>query len=156
MNQLVIRAPIAGEVVTWDVRDMLINRPMARGDVVMTIAEPEEQWEIEAFMEEDRMGHVARYLNKTNREPLSVRYILMNDPENEFEGVLQPTNIHDAAQLHDEHGHSVRMMIDVDESDLSSPRPGTEVTVKVRCGKKSVGYVLFHEVVEFIQSTLLF
>ena len=71
-------------------------------------------------------------------------------------GTLDPTGIHDAAQLHDVHGHSVRLQININEQDLVDPRPGSEVTVKVKCGRRPVGYVWFHELVEFIQSTLLF
>ena len=47
-------------------------------------------------------------------------------------------------------------IIDLDEADLVQPRPGTEVKAKVLCGTEPIGYVWFHELIEFIQSTLLF
>jgi hypothetical protein len=121
----------------------------------MTIADVTKEWEIEAYMEEDRMGHVARALPATG-ESLEVKYILKSDPKNQLKGTLSPSGIHDAAQLHEVHGQSVRLRIDINEDDLDDPQVGTEVTVKVKCGRRSVGYVWFHELVEFIQSTLLF
>ena len=155
IGMLKVTSPIDGIVISWDNRDRLSNRPLVRGDVAMTIADVTKEWEIEAYMEEDRMGHVARALPDTG-ESLEVKYILKSDPKNQFKGTLAPTGIHDAAQLHDVHGHSVRLRIDIDEQDLDDAQVGTEVTVKVKCGQRSVGYVWFHELVEFIQSTLLF
>jgi hypothetical protein len=87
---------------------------------------------------------------------MKVRYVLKTDPETDLDGTLRSQGIHDAAQLHEEHQHSVRMLVDVNESDLVSPRPGTDVTIKVHCGRQPVGYCLFHELIEFVQSRLLF
>ena len=35
-------------------------------------------------------------------------------------------------------------------------RQGAAVTAKVYCGKRPLGYVLLHDVIEFIQSRVLF
>ena len=155
-DYLVVRSPISGEVVTWDVERTLMNRPVQVGSVILTIADPDSDWEIVADMEEDRMGHVVRIFIEENTDEREVSYILKSDPGNKFEGVLSRKDIHDAAQLNDEQVQSVRLIVDVSEEDLVNPRPGTEVTIKVHCGKRSVGYVWFHELIEFLQSTILF
>ena len=155
ISMLQVHSPMDGIVISWDNRDRLSNRPLVRGDVAMTIADFTQEWEIEAYMEEDRMGHVARALPDSG-ESLEAKYILKAAPKNQLKGTLAPAGIHDAAHLHDVHGQSVRLRIDVTEADLDDPQVGTEVTVKVKCGKRPVGYVWFHELVEFIQSTLLF
>jgi hypothetical protein len=155
IGMLRITSPIGGQVVSWDVQDVLANRPLVRGDVAMTVADVAQEWEIEAFMEEDRMGHVARAL-PDNGDTLQVKYILKSDPKNQLSGTLAPGGIHDAAQLHDVHGHSVRLIVNLNEDDLNDPHYGNEVTIKVHCGRRSVGFVWFHELVEFLQSTVLF
>lgn len=155
LAKLKLTSPIDGRIVTWNPRDMLMNRPLVRGDVALTVYDPSQEWHIEAYMREDRMGHVSRTIPKSG-EPMKVKYVLKSDPETDLEGTLRVEGIHDAAQLHEEHEHSVRMLVDVNETDLGNPRPGTEVTIKVHCGRKPVGYCLFHELIEFIQSRLLF
>ena len=58
---LVVTSPIDGLVVTWHVRELLPpGRPLQRGEAPLTVANPDGEWELEVFMEEDRMGHVAR------------------------------------------------------------------------------------------------
>lgn len=155
-DYLVVRSPISGEVVTWDVERTLMNRPVQVGSVILTIADPDSDWEIVADMEEDRMGHVVRIFIEENTDEREVSYILKSDPGNKFEGVLSRKDIHDAAQLNDEQVQSVRLIVDVSEEDLVNLCLGTEVTIKVHCGKRSVGYVWFHELIEFLQSTILF
>ncbi len=39
------------------------------------------------------------------------------------------------------------------EADL---RPGATVTAKVYCGRRSLGYVWFHDLLAFVQSRILF
>ncbi len=155
IGMLNVRSPVAGTVISWANRDRLSNRPMVRGDVGMTIADLGQEWEIIAFMEEDRMGHVLRALPKDGSN-LDVKYILKSDPDNKLKGTLSPSGIHDAAELNDVHGHSVRVRININEDDVPEPRPGAEVTIKVHCGRKPIGYCFFHELVEFVESTLLF
>jgi hypothetical protein len=152
---LTIVSPVNGQVLTWHVEENLLHRPVTRGNLLLTIADTSSEWSLEIFMEEDRIGHIERALPKDN-SPMKVTYILKTDPRNQLEGTLTRNNIHDAAQLHEEHGHSVRLIVDVNEDDLVDPRPGTEVAAKVYCGKKPVGYVWFHELVEFLQRNLFF
>jgi hypothetical protein len=153
-----VSSPIDGEVVTWDVERTLLKRPVQTGSAILTIADtdPKSQWEIVADMEEDRMGHVVRAFVDDNVEERDVSYILKSSPGDQFKGVLRRDAIHDASQLNAEKIQTVRLLIDINEEDLEFPRPGTEVTIKVNCGKRSIGYVWFHELVEFLQSTILF
>ena len=155
-SYLSVRSPIDGEIVTWDVERTLMRRPVQTGNAILTIADPSSQWEIVADMEEDRMGHVVRAFVDDNVDERDVSYILKSNPGEQLEGVLRRESIHDAAQLNAEQMQTVRLLIDISEDDLVEPRPGTEVTIKVNCGKRSVGYVWFHELVEFLQSTIFF
>jgi multidrug resistance efflux pump len=155
-RHLIVRSPIAGEIVTWDVDRILLNRPVQTGTAILTVADPNSEWEIVADMEEDRMGHVARAFVDDNTNEREVSYILKSDPGTKLKGVLSRDAIHDASQLNDEQLQTVRMFVDINEEQLENPRPGTEVTVKVHCGQRSVGYVWFHELIEFMQSTIFF
>jgi hypothetical protein len=39
---------------------------------------------------------------------------------------------------------------------VSDPKIGAEVTAKVYCGKRSVGYVWLHDLIDFIRAKILF
>jgi hypothetical protein len=64
---------LAGEVVTWDIHNRLIKRPVQRGQVLVRVADPDGPWQLEVYMPENHMGHVANYqeqLFEKSREEL--------------------------------------------------------------------------------------
>lgn len=44
----------------------------------------------------------------------------------------------------------------IDKKDLPNLRPGATVTAKIYCGRRSIGYVWFHDLIAFVQSRILF
>jgi len=154
-QQLIVTSPIAGEVITWNVEKQLRHRPVMAGQVLMTVANPKGDWELEVFMPENRMGHVTRAGQAMEEnEDLQVTYVMATDPGTSHEGKV--LKIHEAAELHEEDGQSVRIRVEIDKSDLTDPRPGATAAAKVHCGRGSIIYVWGHELVEFIQARILF
>ena len=156
IDALTITSPINGLVTTWDVQNLLLRRPVSRGNVLVELADPSGPWQLEIYMEEDRMGHVRRAIPKSPGEAMKVTYILASNPKLQLQGELFAKNIHRLAQLHDEYGHSVRLVVDVNKDDLVGAQLGTEVTAKVYCGRRSIGYAWFHELIEFLQTNVFF
>ncbi|OHB78882.1 MAG: hypothetical protein A2W31_01175 [Planctomycetes bacterium RBG_16_64_10] len=152
-DQLKVRSPIDGEVVTWDVERLLRQRPVNRGEVVLKVADPTGPWELEVYMPENRMGHIAA-ASQAHDGPLKVEYIVATDPRRTLVGTVR--EIQAAAELHEEHGHCVRLKVDIDKNDLNDPRPDATVTAKVHCGRRSIGYVWLHDLFEWFQTRVLF
>lgn len=109
------------------------------------------------------MGHIrraqnalkAKYGEGTPDADLTVKYILATDPGRELVGKVR--KIHGAADVVPEEGNTVLVRVAIDEKDLGEEvRPGATVSAKVECGRRSLGYVWFHDVLEFIQSKILF
>jgi hypothetical protein len=44
----------------------------------------------------------------------------------------------------------------IDKADVPNRQPGATVTGQVYCGRRSLGFVLLHDVIAFIQSRILF
>ena len=173
-KMLTVKSPIAGEIVTWDVkRSLPVGRPVAAGQRVMTVAntDPESEWELVVFLPEADLGHVLRYhfpgdKNAPTEEKLlnkriDVTYVVQNEPSRQLHGRVKA--IQRAAELIEEKGVCYRMLIEVniDENgkkqlDLDSPSPGAEVIARVHCGKRMLGYVLFHDAWEWLQLNALF
>jgi len=58
--ELQVKSPIQGQIVTWDLRNRLIQRPVQRGQVLLRVADPDGPWQLELHMPESRMGHIVK------------------------------------------------------------------------------------------------
>ena len=158
LADLEIRSPIDGQVVTWDLRNRLLLRPVQKGQTLLRVADPNGPWQLELHMAEDRMGHIARaeQLVEKQHEKLPVTYILATEPGTSRHGEVK--EIQQVAEVRGEEGNTVLIKVGVDMAELDAMhmRPGATVTAKVYCGRRSLGYVWFHDVLAFIQSRVLF
>ena len=152
-KELKVRSPIPGQIVTFDVRNKLINRPVQRGQVLMRVADLGSDWQLELRMPENRMGHITRAQQQFG-DKLDVRYQLATDPGQDFYGNV--AEVQRSAEVHGEEGNTVTIKVAIDKTELPHLRPGATVTGKVYCGRRSIGYVWFHDVFEFIQSRIIF
>jgi len=155
LKLLSIDSPIAGQVINWNVRQSLRGRPVLAGERLMTIVDLKGPWEIELYLPERGASHVLDY-DRLQEDPLKVEFELASHPGQTFIGEV--TEIDRRAELHEPHGHSLRVIVRFDYNELAEAlrRPGTRVTAKIICGKKPLGFVLFREVWETVQSQVLF
>src|SRR5262249_9755592 len=58
-----VRSPIDGQVISSEVKRQLLNRPVNRQQILMEVADPTSEWEMELYMPETRMGHVQQSLD---------------------------------------------------------------------------------------------
>jgi multidrug efflux pump subunit AcrA (membrane-fusion protein) len=151
--ELVVRSPIAGQVITWDTKKLLMNRPVSPGQVLLTIADPRGDWELIVQMPEDNMGHIQAALKQLGQD-LDASYVLATDPGRKLHGQVKA--IHQLSELHPTEGQTVKIDVAIDESDLIDPRPGATATAQVHCGKRSIAFVWLHDVLEFLQAKVFF
>ncbi len=153
LSQLHVSSPVDGQIVTWNVEELLRNRPLRRGDKLMTIAQPNGPWQLEIRMPNDRVGHIMRAQTERGGE-LPVEYILASEPGRRLTGTL--VEIHDRAEVRGAEGSTVLMKVAINKDDVLHLKPGAQVVARVDCGRQPIGYVLFHEVIEFVQNKILF
>lgn len=146
-SRLEIRSPMTGTVITWNLQQRLLNRPVQPGQVLFTVARPEGEWELEIYMPEKRMQHIDLAVAAADGEPLDVSYILEALPEQKRVGKLR--SIQPATNVHQEHGANVRLRIDVPltdaEKETVTALPGSSVVSHVHCGQRSFAYCKLHE-----------
>jgi len=144
-DKLLIRSPITGTVVlSWDIEKSLLHRPVETGQSLMSVADTSTgaEWELELFMSERYMEPVNE-ARKTIKEDLDVSYVLATDPHTEHKGQVRA--VHERAELDAEHGHCVRVRVQLAELSVTDPRPGATVTAHVYCGRKSIGRYMFYD-----------
>ena len=152
---LEIKSPISGRVINWNARQNLMHRPVSRGQNLMTIVNPETQWQIELEMPERRLTHLIKAQQQSDT-PLKVTFGLVSNPGTEYEGEL--LGIDRKLDVYSDEGNTalIRVGFPNDAIDAELLRSETRVTAKVHCGTRSIGYVIFHELFETVQSSLMF
>lgn len=199
VQNLVVLAPRAGTIATFEVERQLLHRPVKRGELLLEIKDETGPWWLQLEVPEHRMGHLLkaiqaqqdqlveeliaskpeegrelrslldRHRSSKPEKPLTaedhqrlselflaankrieVEFQLATNVETLFEGTLReietrsnPSSGKDKAVVH--------VHADIDKTKLPSVRIGAEVRAKINCGQRSLGYVLFGDVVEFIQ-----
>ena len=152
-QQLTITSPIRGQLVTWQVREKLLHRPVRQGQALMTVVDPSGQWELEVEMPQRRIGHIKQAAENSD-EPLPVVFMLATHPGQEFTGHVK--EIGQVVDTSTSQETTVVVRVAIDKVDLPELRPGTTVTARVVCGRCPLGYVWLHDVIEFVQSQVLF
>jgi hypothetical protein len=61
-----------------------------------------------------------------------------------------------AAETDEQNQATVLVTVRVDPSRLPVLRPGATVVAKIDCGRRALGFVWFHDLIEFVQTRLLF
>jgi hypothetical protein len=151
LASLSVKAPISGVIATFQLEQLLLNRPVRRGEVLLEIKHDDGEWQLELDVEEKRMGHFLDAVKANNNDmALPVEFVLATDSESKFEGKV--SRVSTRANSSQEAGSVVMVFCEFQKDQLPrQPRIGAEVRAKINCGEKSLGYVLFGDVVEFVQ-----
>jgi biotin carboxyl carrier protein len=157
-EMLKIRSPIDGRVVTSNVQEQLgSTRPVNRGDKLLEIADPTKEWELEVLMPEKRMGHIAEAHSATKGK-LPVTFFLATNPADQLQGEVDIEEL--SAEIRGESGNTVLVHVSFDQDKLhkviAKPKIGASATAKIHCGKRPIGYVWFHDLVDFVRAKILF
>ena len=153
-QQLTVYSPCDGEVISWDVADTLTDRPVQRGDRAIKLAKTDGEWELVVKMPERSMGHV-HLAAKSQGPELPVEWVLRSNPDKVFDGAVR--EIYPSAEFDEQEATPVvKLRVAVDAAQIPHLRPDLTATAKVVCGRRSLGYVLFHQLWEWLQINLFF
>jgi multidrug efflux pump subunit AcrA (membrane-fusion protein) len=150
-KELRVRSPIAGQVITWEVDDVLQRRPVKRGQVLMTVADVEGPWVLEIQVPDKHINYVQR-ARKELRPDLDVAFMLATEPGQTFHGRLD--DIAAASEPDETQQLYVTAVVSLDTEDLPSLLPGAGVTARIYCGRRSIGYVWLHDLIEALRAKL--
>jgi hypothetical protein len=158
-EMLNIRSPIDGRVVTSDVRERLGGiRPVTHGEQLLEIADPDKDYELEVLMPEKRMGHIAKARSDAHGQNLPVTFFLATNPAEQLQGQMELDEL--SAEMRGDSGNTVLVRVSFDQKKLrdviAKPKINASATAKIHCGKRAIGYVWFHDLVDFIRAKILF
>jgi hypothetical protein len=147
LTSLAVTAPIAGRVIVNEPARELNLRPVRRGQVLCELISDTEDWRLQLEIPDRHIG----YLNARRaqgHETFPVRYALNSAPEQEWQASIN--RIAAAVQIVD-----ARLICLADGTPDQVPdieiRPGSSLRARIYCGRRSIGFVLFRELIEFGQ-----
>ena len=158
-QKLLKKSEIAGIVSTWDVEKVLNARPVVTGQLLMTIYNPDADWEIEVKMPEKRMRYLDQAMQGAkDKGYLDVKFVLKSKSDVTHKGRLYANGVCQRAELDAEDGAIVKLRCIPDSEAMKQiPRfTETQVIADVKCGKRSAAFVWFHEVVEWVRINVWF
>ena len=156
--ELEVLSPIDGIVTTSDIKRLLSGRAVQQGNLLLSVADDTGPWVLEVKMPEDKMGHILHAQRELPPgELLPVQYILATEPEVRYRGWVQ--EIGARTELMPDEGAVTLITVKLDATNLPPEvvrRPGAEVRGRIECGKRAVGYVWFHQLIEFVYARIVF
>jgi len=152
VDALTVKSTVSGVVATFRVGELLRERPVRRGELLLEVMEPAEGWRLELDVPENRLGHLLEAQRSSGNRALPLRYVLAPRTEETFEGTLD--ELGSRAVVSEEEGSVVPVFAKPGETLPAHPQIGAEVIAKINCGKKPLGYVLFGDVIEFLRKRL--
>jgi len=152
-EQLIVKSPIDGQVLTWEIQQVLADRPVRRGQALLSVADPSGPWVVELEVPDRHIGYVLE-AQRQRGEPLEVSLLLKNDPAVTHYGTIERVAM--ASETRTRREGSVLVTVQIDSQDIARLRPGAGVVAKIHCGPSSIGYVWLHDLIETIRTRVLF
>ncbi len=150
---MVVRSPVAGKVLTWQVEQLLKGRPVARGQTLLTVADTAGPWELTLRIPDRQVAHVLR-ARRQAAGPLDVTFILATAPDRPIRGRL--TEVASRTQIDAQGEAFVLATADVESSGIAQAVAGSSVLARIDCGRRALGYVWFHGAIDTLKRRVLF
>ncbi len=153
-----VLSPIDGIVLTWEAVERLRDRPVRRGQRLLTVAHEEGDWLLELFVADRRAGPLLDAHRGT--EPIEIDYLMATDPtrthHETVDDVSQSCERFDAGGPTEGGEPVVRVTATVPRDQVPDPRPGATAVAKIHCGRRPLGEVWFHDLFDAVRTHVLF
>jgi biotin carboxyl carrier protein len=161
LADLDVTSPIDGTVVAWQIERRLMGRPVNRGNLLCTVANPNGSWKLRLTVPEQNAGPIVEQARQDGS--LSVRFAVANMPEKTLHASLDGLSY--AARMDESGNRVIDLSATVDGDPLDSLdtstgdarlRYGADVTAKIACGQRTLIQSWFSDVVDFVHRHILF
>ncbi len=174
LDQLEVRAPHDGLVLTWEVKKNLLGRPVQQGDELIYVASLDGEWGLEVNVPDDDMAPVLAARSRLQKQieagevpedsTLEAIFILATDPEHRYPGYVRQI-ASTAETVEGKHVNRVTIgftnavrdqIIARSRTNEEDLRAGAEVRAQILCGDEKLAFVLFREVIDAFHESVLF
>ena len=153
MASQIVTSPIAGVVLTADLRRELEDRPVTQGTALLDIADVDGDWVLELKMPDRKVGELLK-TQADSDQPLKVSFVRSSEPSVVYEGEVKTIDL--SAKIDDEVGQFLRVVAKIDASEIPAKNVGMETVAYLHCGSKSYAYIWTREIVDFAHKHIVF
>jgi GAF domain-containing protein len=146
-DSLTVRSPITGKVMTWDLPQLLQSRPVQRGQILMTVADPDGAWVLELHVPERRVGTLNR-AQQGGEFRLPVTFVLATESGRKHAATIDQV----ASSVEPSSGDEASVLVTVamNREELVDPRPGAGAVGHISCGLRPLAYVWLHDLIDTV------
>jgi hypothetical protein len=143
-----LSSPINGVVYQSRLQEQLRSRPVQRGQQLLEIVNDSGDWQLELQVPDSVVGYIPASEPSKDANRVEVQFTLNDDSRDVHLATLK--SLDKATHLHD--GQLTCLAtVGLERSFATTLRPGQTVSARIRCGRRSLAFVWFREVVEFWQ-----
>ncbi len=167
IQSLTITAPIGGMIYQRRLQEQLLSRPAQRGQLLLEVVNTDGEWELELQIPESVVGYVQAAAGELSNgaqpseataEHMADSVIKESGPRVQFTLTSRVREFHStslssldrATHLYDGQLSCLATAM-IENGTAGNLRPGQAVTARINCGRRSLAFVWFREVVEFWQ-----
>ncbi len=150
-KDLEVRSPMSGEILTWNIQQLLAARPVDRGQALMTVGDLSGPWQLDLHVPDRQIAHVLA-AQRTLGRTLEVSYVLGTAPAVMLRGTVREVAMR--TEVPEGDVAYVQVFVDVDRTELPELVPGASVLANIACGRRSLGYVWLHDFVNAVRTAL--
>ncbi len=147
-SELMVRSPMDGVVLTWDVRQLLQDRPVDRGQALLTVGDLGGAWKLDLRIPDREVAHVLATQREAG-QPLNVTYHMDAKPGVNLNGTLEQIGLRSETVGSDE--AYVQATVNIDRGSVPELVPGANVKALIHCGRRPIGYVWFHDLLDALR-----
>lgn len=163
-DELLIRAPIAGVIAGWQLERKLADRPVSRGNHLMTVVDREGPWQLRLEVPDEDTAEVIE--NFQREGALDIEFAAASNPRSTYEAKLKSistaarktpagANVMDAIAPISIDREMLREL-SADAFGGKDARSGVETTAKISCGRRTVLSSWFGDVADFFNRNVMF
>ena len=148
---LIIRADARGRVFRRQLEQDLNSRPVQQGDFLFDLIPEESTWHLEVEVPEELFCYLPA-APSGGIQSVPARFHFASEPDERLQAVV--SRAEDSVLIQDGRSYSVVYAMIDDASKARSEKHkhlGASVSVRIHCGRRAVGFVLFREFSEFIR-----
>ncbi len=143
-KRLMVNSPIDGVILTWETDQLLKNRPVRRGQRLLTVADVGGDWEADMSVRDDEFGPLLTLVNSGVAPTAELE--LATERGTTFRGRVE--RLAGRTEIDATNRPVVKVVISVDDNTALDPRPGATVSARLNCGQRSLFYVWCHKIVD--------
>ncbi len=149
-----VRSPIDGEVLTWNVHQLLDDRPVTRGQILLTVGDLSGPWKVELRIPDRQAGHVLSAQEARPDDPLPVACLPVMNPRESFSGTLARLGMR--SETSPSESSYVEATVAFNRSTAGQCTAGAGVRAYIQCGRRSLGYVWLHDLYDTVRTWMFF